>query len=307
MEISVCIPAYKNAEFLDRNLNALANQDFKDFEVILSDDSPDDSVASVAEEYKNKLNIRYFKNSPSLGTPANWNFAMQQAAGRYIKLIHDDDWLAGNESLQKYYDALEANPSADFCFSGFHNVNLKTGEMEMRLCSTYLRKLLAKSPYNLFKRNFIGPPSAVFQRNNLQNWYDDQFRWLVDFEGYTRFLTANKNFVYINECLVNIGISAEQVTSFVQHDASVVLPESFYFLEKHGPGILKNMWVYDYYWRMLRNFSITDQSQVIASGYMGELPPPIKSMIKKQSKISRKLLKFGPASKLLMMLSYARS
>ncbi|RYF90366.1 MAG: glycosyltransferase family 2 protein, partial [Chitinophagaceae bacterium] len=36
MKISVCIPAYKNAEYLERNLGALATQTLKDFEVILS-------------------------------------------------------------------------------------------------------------------------------------------------------------------------------------------------------------------------------------------------------------------------------
>ncbi|MBC7937190.1 MAG: glycosyltransferase, partial [Rhizobacter sp.] len=76
MKISVCIPAYKNADFLRRCLDSLVSQSFTGFEVILSDDSPDDSVATIAEAYKKDLQIIYFKNDPSLGTPANWNFAM---------------------------------------------------------------------------------------------------------------------------------------------------------------------------------------------------------------------------------------
>lgn len=307
MKISVCIPAYKNAEFLDRNLNALVHQYLKDFEVILSDDSPDDSVAEIAKEYEGLLNLRYFKHTPALGTPANWNFAMQQATGDYIKLIHDDDWLAGNDSLQKFYDCLERNKDADLCFSAFHNVTIKDGNMKPVFCSRHLRNILALDRYNLFKRNFIGPPSVVFQRNNRTDWYDDKLKWLVDFEGYIRFLESNKKFVYINECLVNIGISGEQVTSSVQHDAKVVLPESFYLLQKHGPVILKNIWVYDYYWRMLRNFSITKPAQLAEAGYDEEIPVAIQKMISRQAKMARPLLKFGPISKVLMMWSYARS
>lgn len=307
MKISVCIPAYKNAEFLERNLNALVHQSFKDFEVILSDDSPDETVADIAREYDKKLSIRYFKHSPSLGTPANWNFAMQQARGEYIKLIHDDDWLAGNDSLQKFYDCLEQNKDVDFCFSAFHNVNIKTGTIEPVFCSGFLRKLLRKDRYNLFKRNFIGPPSVLFQRNNRTGWYDERLKWLVDFEGYIRFLGNNSKFIYINECLVNIGLSGEQVTSFVQHDPKVVLPESIYFLQKHGEKILKNIWVFDYYWRMLRNFSITTEAQLSELGIDGELPSPLKKMIKKQSQTSRKILQFGPTSKMMMMLTYLRS
>lgn len=304
VKISVCIPAYKNADFLRRCLDSLVTQSFRDFELVLSDDSPDDSVARIAEEYKDDLQIIYLKNNPSLGTPANWNFAMQHAKGEYIKLMHDDDWFAEKDALQKFYDCLQKNPSADFCFSAFHNVHLKEGNMQPVFCSSFLRNLLKKDRYNLFKRNFIGPPSVVFQRNNRKDWYDDRLKWLVDFEGYIRFLDSRGSFVYINECLVNIGLSGEQVTSAVQHDAKTVLPESLYFLKKHGTGILKNIFVYDYYWRTLRNFSVRDEADITKSGWKEALPQQIVSMIGLQKKIPSFLLKTGPFSKALMFMSY---
>jgi len=304
VKISVCIPAYKNADFLRRCLDSLVTQSFRDFELILSDDSPDESVARIAKEYEDELQIVYFKNDPSLGTPANWNFAMQHAKGAYIKLMHDDDWLAENGALQKFYDCLEKNPSADLCFSAFHNVHLKEGKIAPVFCSSFLRNLLKKDRYNLFKRNFIGPPSVVFQRNNRNSWYDDRLKWLVDFEGYIRFLDSKGGFVYIDECLVNIGLSGEQVTSSVQHDASIVVPESLYFLQKHGIAILKNIFVYDYYWRTLRNFSIRSEKDIVHTGWPEEIPLPIKKMIAAQKKIPSFLLKMGPFSKSVMLTSY---
>lgn len=301
MKISVCIPAYKNGDFLKRCLDSLISQRFTDFEVILSDDSPDDSVQQIAEEYKKDLSIVYFKNDPSLGTPANWNFAMQHARGGYIKLMHDDDWLADKDALQKFYDCLEENPGVDFCFSAFFNVQLKTGKTNPVFCSSISRYLLKKDRYNLFKRNFIGPPSVVFQRNNRTDWYDAHFKWLVDFEGYIRFLNGKNGFVYISECLVNIGLSGEQVTSSVQHDATIVLPESLYFLEKHGTQILENVFVYDYYWRTVRNFKIKTVADIGKSGWAGDIPSPIIKMIAAQKKIPSFLLKMGPFSKIAML------
>lgn len=307
MKISVCIPAYKNAEFLRRCLDSLTTQSFRDFEVILSDDSPDDSVFEIAEEYKTMFPLLYLRNDPSLGTPANWNFAMQQAKGEYIKLMHDDDWFAENDALQKFYDCLQKNPAVDLCFSAFHNVHIKKGTVEPVFCSSFLRKLLKKDRYNLFKRNFIGPPSVVFQRNNREDWYDDRLKWLVDFEGYIRFLDKNNGFVYIEECLVNIGLSGEQVTSAVQHNAAIVLPESMYFLEKHGTAILENIWVYDYYWRMLRNFSVREEKDIGNAGWNETVPVSVKSMIAFQKKIPAFLLKIGPFSKICMLMSYVFS
>jgi glycosyltransferase involved in cell wall biosynthesis len=303
-KISVCIPAYKNAAFLKRSLDALVSQTFKAVEVILSDDSPDDSVLQIAEEYKPRLNIIYIKNNPAKGTPANWNFTMQQASGKYIKLIHDDDWLAADDALQLYYDCLEANPSIDFCFSAFYNVNLGTGKKEPVFCSTPDLLLLRKNPLNLFKKNFIGPPSGVFQRNNGHILYDEHLKWLVDFEGYIRFLGKKSNFIYLNKCLVNIGLGEEQVTQSTKMVKAVVIPESMYFLQKHGASILKNVWVYDYYWRMFRNLSVKNADDISASGWQYDLPEAIHKMLKFQGRINASVLRAGPLSKMLMLLSY---
>ena len=308
MKISVCIPAYKNADFLRRNLGALTTQTFKDFEVILSDDSPDNSVWEIAEEYKALLNITYLKNVPAKGTPANWNYAMQHAKGEYIKLIHDDDWLSCDEALQEYYDCLERNPGVDFCFSAFYNVHLDTGKMDPVFCSSLHRRLLSRDPYNLFKRNFIGPPSAVFQRNSPQIFYDEKLKWLVDFEGYIRFLKIKKqSFVYLPRNLVNIGLGQEQVTQTTKHVKEVVVPESLYVLQKHGTVILKNVWVYDYYWRMFRNLGVQTKEAILATGWEGELPIAIVTMLAFQKKIPQSLIKLGPVSKIFMLLAFMRN
>lgn len=308
MKISVCIPAYKNADFLSRNLGALATQTFKDFEVILSDDSPDDSVWEIAEEYKTRLNITYLKNVPAKGTPANWNYAMQQATGEYIKLIHDDDWLSCDEALQEYYDCLQRNPTVDFCFSAFYNVHLESGKMDPVFCSGYHQRLLGKDPYNLFMRNFIGPPSAVFQRNSKEIFYDENLKWLVDFEGYIRFLkTTKKSFVYLNRNLVNIGLGQEQVTQTTKHKKEVVVPESMYLLQKHGIVILKNVWVYDYYWRMFRNLAVQTKAAIASTGWEGEVPVAIVKMLVFQKRIPQALLKLGPVSKVFMLVAFVRN
>lgn len=304
MKISVCIPAYKNADYLKRNLDALCTQTFKDFEVIVSDDSPDDSLGPVINAYASQLELVYFKNDPAMGTPANWNLAMEKATGQYIKLIHDDDWLAEDNALQQYYDAMEANPDVDFCFSAFYNVQLQTGEKAPVFCSKLNLWLLRKSPYNLFRYNFIGPPSGVFVRNKQPAFYDDKLKWLVDFEGYIRQLNMNGKFIYLDQCLVNIGLGAEQVTQYTKMVKEIVVPESCYVLQKHQAKILNHIWVYDFYWRMLRNLNIKSAADVEAAGWEEAINPVLLKMISFQQKIPGALLKAGPVSKLLMFTSY---
>ena len=159
----------------------------------------------------------------------------------------------------------------------------------------------------MFKRNFIGPPSVVFQRNTGEIFYDERFKWLVDFEGYIRFLNTKNTFVYLEKNLVNIGLSGEQVTSTTQHDKSVVIPESLYFLQKHGTQILRNVFVYDYYWRMFRNFSIQNKHDISAAGWKEEVPAALVKLFSFQQKIPRSILHFGPLSKLCMLLCFLKN
>ena len=60
--ISICIPAYKRIDYLKRLLWSIEIQKFKDFEVIISDDSNDDSVAVLLKEFNGRFEIKYFKN-----------------------------------------------------------------------------------------------------------------------------------------------------------------------------------------------------------------------------------------------------
>lgn len=127
---SICIPAYKNAAYLGRLLDSIALQTFRDFEVIISDDSPDDALLQLIEPYKAKFPIFYQKNIIALGTPENWNQSIRQANGKWIKLMHDDDWFSGETSLQLFADAAISNPSKDFIFSAYNNVYLGKNKTE---------------------------------------------------------------------------------------------------------------------------------------------------------------------------------
>ena len=83
--ISICIPAYKHVDYLKRLLDSIAIQTFKDFEVIITDDSPGNEVEQFCLQYQSLLPIKYIKNNTSLGSPGNWNACISNASGQWIK------------------------------------------------------------------------------------------------------------------------------------------------------------------------------------------------------------------------------
>jgi glycosyltransferase involved in cell wall biosynthesis len=301
--ISICIPAYKRTDYLQRLLDSVAAQTFTDFEVVLSDDSPDDSVRQMSTQYQNRFPISYHRNSTPLGTPENWNQAVRMARGEWIKLMHDDDWFADAQSLQVFVDLLQAHPGSVFFFSAYANIELALNRTEKVLASSFRLKKLYQNPATLFAKNVIGPPSAVLYKKNNRIEYDNELKWLVDIDFYIRYLSSAKP-VYTSQVLVNIGISDSQVTKESFRNKNIEIPESLLLLNKLGANSFRNILVFDAMWRLMRNLGIRDGGEISKSGYSGEIPSQVFAIINFQKKIPQGFLRNGFGSKLLMMICY---
>ena len=300
--ITICIPSYKRVEFLKRLLDSIHSQTFKDFEVIITDDTPDDTVYNLSKQYQDKFAVSYFKNPAPLGPPANWNEAIRQAKGEWIKLMHDDDWFADNNSLSEFANAARHNPSFSFFYSAYTNI-FESGKEKSVYANSFRRKKLLQNPVTLFSKNIIGPPSVTLLRNDRRIWYDPNVKWVVDIDFYIQYLKDVPSF-YIDSTLIKVGIHHDQVTQQSFRVPTVELPENFYLLNKVGVGSLKEILVYDAWWRLLRNMRITSLAKIREAGYRGDVPHAVESMIAWQSNIPIQILKVGAFSKLIMFVHY---
>ena len=301
--ISICIPAYKRVDFLKRLLDSIASQTFQDFEVIVSDDSPGVEVSQLLEAYKSIIpQLSYHRNLQALGTPENWNEAMRKATGQWIKIMHDDDWFNGVNALEKFAEAASDKTKA-LLFCSYIDVFLASGKERRVRPAGFRFRQLQREPVSLLSRNIIGPPSVVMHINDGYHFYDPKLKWLVDVDMYVRRL-KDEQLIYIPDALVMVGVGQDQVTASVHGDPGVEVPEHFYFLEKSGIRRLRNILVYDYWWRFIRNFSLRKPADVFK--YTAQIPihPVMQSMMAWQAKIPLSWLKRGFFSKPLMLLHY---
>ena len=304
--ISICIPAYKNEALFKRLLDSIHIQLFTNFEVIVTDDSPNERIEILCKEFKQKFEISYFRNETSLGSPANWNYAISKAEGEWIKIMHADDWFTSKDSLSMFVKAIKSGVS--FIFSAYSNVNIGDNSSKRNRLSIWELTLLKNSPFNLFKKNFIGHPSTtLIKKNSDKIFYDETINWVVDFDYYIRYLSHYKNFVYIETPLINIGIHKNQITKSSFRIKEVEIPENLYLLKKIGLQKLKNIFVYDYYWRLCRNLQLRKPSDIIPYYQTESIPKPILKIIKFQSKLSKSFLQIGLFSKSTMCIGYLRN
>lgn len=101
-KISVLVQSHNRPEGLRRALQSLQMQSYRDFEVVVSDDS-EDQRARISEvlEGPAATGLRLDINcTAACGAAESMRDAYARASGDYIKILHDDDWLTPH-SLQQ--------------------------------------------------------------------------------------------------------------------------------------------------------------------------------------------------------------
>ena len=289
--ISICIPAYKNTSYLERLLDSITIQTYQDFEVIITDDSPDDSVFKMVENYQAKLPITYYKNSPAAGMPANWNISILRASGSWIKMMHDDDWFAKPTALQQFADTA-LRTSASFIFSAYTDVYAPSKKKIEHQLEGWKKEMLYSNSLNLFYLNVIGHPSTIMHKKDVSILYDEHFKWVVDIDFYIRFLQQYQGFEYIDDAIINIGIDENQVSNDCYKNPQVEIPEYFTLLSKFPSDLpLKYEYVFHLVWNLVIRFKIKSLDEIKRTGYEGRLPAGLQEIITYQKQIPRLILK----------------
>lgn len=87
--VSVIIPAFNEATYIDRLLVALAKQNYKKFEVIVSDAQSKDGTKEVVESFANRLDIRFYE-APPKGPAFGRNQGAKHARGQWLLFLDAD-------------------------------------------------------------------------------------------------------------------------------------------------------------------------------------------------------------------------
>lgn len=111
--ISVIVPVYKVERWLDRCVESILCQTFKDFEVLLIDDGSPDRCGEMCDEWAKKDARICAYHKPNGGLSDARNYGMERAAGRFITFIDSDDYIAP-DYLEYLLRLLEEHPSAGY-------------------------------------------------------------------------------------------------------------------------------------------------------------------------------------------------
>lgn len=235
--VSICIPAYRQPEFLRRALASIALQELVDIQVIVTDDSPDDAAEQVSHEFDGQFPLLYVRNNPALGSPGNWNAGLDRARAPLVSLLHHDDWFTTPTSLSRLVQLLDENPTAVLAFGASIHCEPDGNRYGSHIPTAEQVRALQNHPAYLFRQNIIGAPSAVLFRNGSGVRFDPALKWFVDMDFYIRLLatgdSSHDRIAWTTDELVCVmGNSDTRVTAECAANPQVEAFENIYLYDK---------------------------------------------------------------------------
>lgn len=114
--ISIGMPVYNEAQFIQQTLNSILSQTYTNFELIISDNNSTDNTFAICQMYAERdKRITLIKQPTNLGSGVNFVKVLEQAKGRYLSFISGHDLWHPN-FLQRCAEILAQNSSIVLCF-----------------------------------------------------------------------------------------------------------------------------------------------------------------------------------------------
>ena len=214
--VSVCLPVFNGARYLEAAIQNIRCQSFTDFELIIKDDgSTDGSVAIIERFARDDKRIRFKKNLERLGLFQNYNACIRAAAGKYIKLFAQDDLLEP-DALARMSAVLDSDPDVALVTGAKRWIDDRGNELERHSRFEKDTKLKSEEVIRanlIVLQNWIGEPStAMFRAEYAGNGLDPSLYHWGDIDFWFKILQYG-DLYFISDVLCSFRRHSESTTS----------------------------------------------------------------------------------------------
>ena len=287
--ISVLMPAYNAADYIQEAIDSILNQTCADFEFVIINDGSSDNTEDIILGYKDER-IKYYKNDNNLGIVKTLNRGLDLCSGKYIARMDADD-ISYPERLRKQMQYMEVNPHVVACgclYAIYGKEHL--GAVDVATSAEDIR--METALYCQFAHSTLMIRKSILEENSLR--YRDTYRHAEDYKLWTELLGLG-DMVNLPEVLHAIrqceeGISivyskeqkqmANQVRKDYLKQIGINVDTTLNDLQQQDMSLSKTTEVLDAYLPLIRQ---CDKNLWIRKNYVST----IKQMLKKINRFER--------------------
>ena len=200
-KISIITTTYKHQDFIAHTIKSVLSQTYIDRELLIGDDSPDDTTWEIIQEYVHKYpdKIKARHHKPNKGIVDNMNFLIDQADSQseYISFLEWDDMYT-SDNLQEKMKVFEQYPDVSLVYSDLQTINKNWDYINHVITQNVIRSDIDNiyhfsiDPNNVFSRS-----NCIVKKNILKNIKPRNVTWnksysVSDWDFYVNVLSKYK-------------------------------------------------------------------------------------------------------------------
>lgn len=243
--ISVIVPVYNIEDFIEKCVESIINQTYKNLEIILINDGSKDKSGQICNQLKEKYkNIKVIhKNNEGLSEARN--DGIKSAKGKYISFIDGDDYIKSN-MYELLYNALKEN-DCDIAECGFIKKMPDSTEIIINNCkenqilpgedamkSSINNSIFSTVAWNkLYKKSIFEEHNIFYPKSKL---HEDQFTTYKIFEKSKKSIKIKESLYYYvqrdNSIMKTFNIkrldgceAIKETMAFIENKYKYMLPE----------------------------------------------------------------------------------
>ena len=115
VKVSVIVPIYNVEEYINKCVDSILNQTFKEFELILVDDGSTDNSGNICDTYKSIDDRVHVIHKNNGGLSDARNFGIEAATGEFLYFIDGDDFIHEDTLESMYNSIMKTNSDIAIC------------------------------------------------------------------------------------------------------------------------------------------------------------------------------------------------
>lgn len=198
MLIDIIIPSHNRAPLLERAVQSVLNQQYRNFNLFVVDDGSTDETNQLMAQYSGNLKVHYLKQE-NKGVSAARNFGIKSSEAPWIAFLDsDDEWLPHKLSTQVKF----AHDHPEFRFIHSNEFWIRNG------VKVNSKKKFDKSNDEIFRRSLemclISPSTVMIRRDLVEEhgYFDENFVICEDYDLWLKILATEK-VGFIADYLIN--------------------------------------------------------------------------------------------------------
>lgn len=204
--VSVCMPCYNDALYLNESVDSILAQSLRDFELLIVDDGSTDDCVRIIQSYKDPR-IRLLRNNHDF--IGSLNLLLEEARGKYIARMDADDMMLPDRLLIQF-NYLETHPDLDILGGGMEYFGSQEGVFlplvrERRLRLEDFREM-----------NMVAHPTVMIRRDALTRCplkYEQEYMYAEDYKLWITALQGGLSVDNLRTILLRYRISPKQNSS----------------------------------------------------------------------------------------------